>query len=103
ANQHRKRVVHLVVFFIFLGANVGGSLSPLGDPPLFLGFLNGVSFFWTTIHLALPMLFVSCVLLALFYALDRHYFLKEAPAASGNTPLSIEGKINFALLVVVIA
>ena len=103
ANQHRKRVVHLVVFFIFLVANVGGSLSPLGDPPLFLGFLNGVSFFWTTIHLALPMLFVSCVLLALFYALDRHYFLKEAPAASGNTPLSIEGKINFALLVVVIA
>jgi Na+/H+ antiporter NhaD/arsenite permease-like protein len=103
ANEHRKRVVHLVVFFIFLVANVGGSLSPLGDPPLFLGFLNGVSFFWTTIHLTLPMLFISCVLLALFYALDRHYFLKEEPAAGANTPLSIDGKINFALLVVVIA
>jgi Na+/H+ antiporter NhaD/arsenite permease-like protein len=103
ANEHRKRVAHLVVFFIFLVANVGGSLSPLGDPPLFLGFLNGVSFFWTTIHLTLPMLFISCVLLALFYALDRHYFLKEEPAAGGNTPLSIDGKINFVLLVVVIA
>jgi Na+/H+ antiporter NhaD/arsenite permease-like protein len=103
ANEHRKSLVHLVVFFIFLVANVGGSLSPLGDPPLFLGFLNGVDFFWTTIHLALPMLFVSCVLLALFYALDRHHFLKEEPGIGGNTPLTIDGKINFVLLIVVIA
>ncbi len=63
ANDNRKHVVHVVVFFIFLVANAGGSLSPLGDPPLFLGFLNGVSFFWTTTHLALPMLFVCVVLL----------------------------------------
>ena len=63
ANDNRKHVVHVVVFFIFLVANAGGSLSPLGDPPLFLGFLNGVSFFWTTVHLALPMLFICAVLL----------------------------------------
>ncbi len=74
ANDNRQHVVHVVVFFIFLVANVGGSLSPLGDPPLFLGFLEGVSFFWTTTHLALPMLFVSGVLLTGFYALDSYYF-----------------------------
>lgn len=65
ANDNRKHVAHVVVFFIFLVANAGGSLSPLGDPPLFLGFLNGVDFFWTTLHLALPTLFVCGVLLAL--------------------------------------
>ncbi|MFP3608323.1 sodium:proton antiporter, partial [Paraburkholderia sp. SIMBA_053] len=47
ANDNRRHVVHVVVFFIFLVANAGGSLSPLGDPPLFLGFLQGVDFFWT--------------------------------------------------------
>src|ERR1700754_4873356 len=73
ANEGRKHQVHRVVFFIFLVANAGGSLSPLGDPPLFLGFLNGVSFFWTTVHLAVPTLFICGVLLALFYALDWYY------------------------------
>ncbi|MGE3833088.1 MAG: sodium:proton antiporter, partial [Parvibaculaceae bacterium] len=48
ANDDRKRNVHIIVFFIFLVANIGGSLTPLGDPPLFLGFLRGVDFFWTT-------------------------------------------------------
>ncbi len=72
ANDNRRHVVHVVVFFIFLVANAGGSLPPLGDPPLVLGFLNGVGFFWTTIHLALPMLFACIVLLAVFYALDSY-------------------------------
>jgi Na+/H+ antiporter NhaD/arsenite permease-like protein len=102
ANERRKRVVHLVVFFIFLVANVGGSLSPLGDPPLFLGFLNGVSFFWTTVHLALPMLVICCVLLAVFYMLDHHYFSKEEVVAGANTPLSVDGKFNLLLLAAVI-
>jgi Na+/H+ antiporter NhaD/arsenite permease-like protein len=100
ANEQRKHVVHRVVFFIFLVANAGGALSPLGDPPLFLGFLNGVSFFWTTVHLARPTLFICVVLLALFYALDRYYFAKEevVPESTVKTPLSIDGKINFVLL-----
>jgi Na+/H+ antiporter NhaD/arsenite permease-like protein len=109
ANENRRHIVHVFVFFIFLVANVGGSLSPLGDPPLFLGFLNGVSFFWTTRHLALPMLFVCAVLLAVFYALDAYYYRRpgeagapdrdRAPEAIG---IVIEGKRNFALLAVVI-
>ncbi|MGV2289044.1 sodium:proton antiporter [Trinickia sp. YCB016] len=109
ANDNRKHVVHVVVFFIFLVANAGGSLSPLGDPPLFLGFLNGVSFFWTTQHLALPMLFICAVLLALFYALDAYYFhcrAEERSQVLDPTPdthgISIDGKINFVLLAMVI-
>ncbi|BAN23753.1 sodium:proton antiporter [Caballeronia insecticola] len=109
ANDNRKHAVHVVVFFIFLVANAGGSLTPLGDPPLFLGFLNGVGFFWTTVHLAWPMLFVCVVLLALFYMLDSYYwrrhdakrpFLDPTP---DTPPLGIDGKINFALLGAIIA
>ncbi|HEY4665569.1 MAG TPA: sodium:proton antiporter, partial [Comamonas sp.] len=51
ANAHRTRVVHIVVFFIFIVSNAGGSLTPLGDPPLFLGFLKGVDFSWTLLHI----------------------------------------------------
>ncbi len=74
ANEHRQHSTHVVIFFIFLVANIGGALTPLGDPPLFLGFLNGVGFFWTTVHLFGPMLFVVAILLTLFYALDSYYF-----------------------------
>jgi Na+/H+ antiporter NhaD/arsenite permease-like protein len=110
ANDNRRHVVHVFVFFIFLVANAGGSLSPLGDPPLFLGFLNGVSFFWTTRHLALPMLFICALLLTLFYALDTYYYRRgdeERASALDPSPDSagivIEGKRNFILLALVIA
>ena len=109
ANGNRRHVVHVFVFFIFLVANAGGSLSPLGDPPLFLGFLNGVSFFWTTRHLALPMLFICTVLLMLFYALDAYYYRRPGEARAPEldpTPeavgIAIEGKRNFVLLAGVI-
>ncbi len=109
ANNDRRHVVHVFVFFIFLVANAGGSLSPLGDPPLFLGFLNGVSFFWTTRHLALPMLFICTVLLALFYALDTYYYRRPGEArtpefdpAPEAMSVVIEGKRNFVLLALVI-
>ncbi|CAB3717833.1 hypothetical protein LMG22037_04499 [Paraburkholderia phenoliruptrix] len=109
ANDNRRHVVHVVVFFIFLVANAGGSLSPLGDPPLFLGFLQGVDFFWTTTHLALPMLFVCGVLLVAFYCLDWYFFHRREEERSpflDPTPdsprLGIDGKINFLLLGAVI-
>lgn len=103
ANDVRRHNAHVVVFFIFLVANVGGSLTPLGDPPLFLGFLKGVSFFWPTIHLFLPMLTVSVLVLTVFYFLDRWFYAREEgmPHASDPTPdsnLGIEGWVNVALL-----
>lgn len=105
ANDNRKHVVHIVIFFIFLVANVGGSLSPLGDPPLFIGFLNGVSFFWTTQHLALLMLFICGVLLILFYMLDSYYFhyrekqrLVFLEPTRNTVRFSIDGVINLVLL-----
>ena len=84
ANDNRKHVVHVVVFFIFLVANAGGSLSPLGDPPLFLGFLNGVSFFWTTVHLALPMLFICAVLLVAVLCARQYYFHAQGRGAQSR-------------------
>ena len=70
ANQDRKRKVHIYVFFIFLVANIGGSLTPLGDPPLFMGYLQGVDFGWTVQHMFAPMLIASSILLVLFYVID---------------------------------
>ncbi len=70
ANDDRRTNVHVVVFFIFLVSNIGGSLSPLGDPPLFLGFLRGVDFFWTTVHIFPETLFAAGIVLAIFMVLD---------------------------------
>ncbi len=75
-NAYRKSKIHLIVFFIFLIANIGGSLTPLGDPPLFLGFLQGVEFFWT-FALFPQMLFVSGILLFTFLVWDTYMFRKE--------------------------
>jgi Na+/H+ antiporter NhaD/arsenite permease-like protein len=103
ANDNRRRNVHTVIFFIFLVANIGGSLTPLGDPPLFLGFLKGVDFFWTTTHLLAPMAFVSSALLLIFYFLDRYFYATEADLARRRDPtpdsrLGIQGKRNLILL-----
>jgi Na+/H+ antiporter NhaD/arsenite permease-like protein len=103
ANEHRKHKVHTVVFFIFLVANVGGSLTPLGDPPLFLGFLKGVSFFWPTVHMLAPMAIVSVALLVLFYAIDKFWWQKESEEVRAlpdedKEPVGLEGKVNILLL-----
>ncbi|MFS2115278.1 sodium:proton antiporter [Herbaspirillum frisingense] len=106
ANDDRKHSVHVVVFFIFLVANAGGSLTPLGDPPLFLGFLKGVDFFWTARHLLAPMAFLCGALLLIFYLLDRHFYLnREERRPLDPTPdssLQLEGSVNFLLLAVVV-
>lgn len=108
ANQHRRYKVHTVVFFIFLVANIGGSLTPLGDPPLFLGFLKGVSFFWTTKHLFAEMLFASLTLLALYFIVDMRLHAREGLSADEKKParrkgsLGIEGGVNLLLLVGVV-
>ena len=84
ANKHRKNRVHIVVFFIFLVSNIGGSLTPLGDPPLFLGFLHGVPFFWT-MGLLPEMIGISIALLVIFFIVDTMYHKKEA-AEGGEAP-----------------
>ena len=104
ANKQRVRKAHIFCFFIFLVANIGGSLTPLGDPPLFLGFLHNVPFFWVTTHILPHMLVASLILLALFYLIDRYHFRKEErealvpPEEEKGEPLGIEGLHNFALL-----
>lgn len=106
ANGHRRYKVHSVVFFIFLVANIGGSLTPLGDPPLFLGFLKGVSFFWTTTHLFIKTALLSAILLALYFIIDTVLYGKEGrpvPADSvGGEKLGLDGKVNLLLLIGVI-
>ena len=107
ANDDRKRNVHIVVFFIFLVANIGGSLTPLGDPPLFLGFLRGVDFFWTTTHLFPETLFVAVPLLVLFYILDTIIYRRDGHSKPDPTPddapLRLSGWLNIILLGVIIA
>jgi Na+/H+ antiporter NhaD/arsenite permease-like protein len=69
-NDQRIRPYH-IVFFIFIVSNAGGLLTPLGDPPLFIGYLRGVPFFWTTKHLLVPWLLSNGLLLLLFWLKDR--------------------------------
>jgi len=97
-NHERKYKVHVVIFFIFLVSNIGGSLLPIGDPPLFLGYLRGVPFLWT-LGLWQEMVLVAGILLVVFFVLDRHFYAKESLAdraedAATVEPLRVEGKIN---------
>jgi Na+/H+ antiporter NhaD/arsenite permease-like protein len=100
ANAWRKSQAHVFVFFIFLVSNIGGSLTPLGDPPLFIGFLEGVDFFWTTKWMLAPMLLVAIPLLAIFYVLDGWFMRREAspPPKAEKLDLGLEGKGNLLLL-----
>lgn len=104
ANDERRHNVHVVIFFIFLVSNIGGSLTPLGDPPLFLGYLKGVSFFWTTQWMLAEMLFCVAILLALFFVIDRHFYNVDHHFRSLKDPtpdtkgVGIKGRINLLLL-----
>ncbi|MGD8847938.1 MAG: sodium:proton antiporter [Desulfobacteraceae bacterium] len=109
ANKDRKNRTFMVVFFIFLVANVGGALTPLGDPPLFLGFLHGVSFFWT-LKISPHMITMASLLLVVYFAMDTYYYKKEKSELNLNgdnieldhqqerVPLALEGIHNFILL-----
>ncbi|MBI3702715.1 MAG: sodium:proton antiporter [Rhizobiales bacterium] len=105
ANAHRARDAHVVVFFIILVANIGGALTPLGDPPLFVGFLRGVEFSWTAQHLWLQTAIVAALVLAMFLALDSWIARSEPPAGTDSAPTSIEihGLINIVLIALIIA
>lgn len=108
ANDNRRHKAHVVVFFIFIVSNAGGSLTPLGDPPLFLGFLKGVEFFWTVRHIFPETLFLVGSLLVLFYALDSWYYhrreeLQPVDPTPDTPRIGFDGARNFWLLGVVVA
>ena len=101
ANAARKYRTHVVVFFIILVGNVGGALTPLGDPPLFLGFLNGVDFFWTTRALLLPMGLAVGLLLLLYLLVDVVLYRREGRAVRAvefESKITVDGHFNFLLI-----
>jgi len=106
-NQEREFKVHTVVFFIFVVSNIGGCLTPLGDPPLYMGFMRGVPFQWT-LSLWPQWLLVNSLLLVIYYMWDRIRYRQEkaenvAMDMTNAEPLRIDGKINIALILGVVA
>jgi Na+/H+ antiporter NhaD/arsenite permease-like protein len=108
ANAKRKHQAHVVIFFIFLVSNIGGILTPLGNPPLFFGFLRGVSFFWPLRTLWPHLLFTASLVLITFYLIDSYFARKDREAqmflsAEGAPHLAIRGLPNVFLMACVIA
>jgi Na+/H+ antiporter NhaD/arsenite permease-like protein len=108
ANAARLHNAHVIVFFIFLAANIGGSLTPLGNPPLFVGFLHGVDFFWTARHLLVPTAMAAGLVLAIFVIVDIWLYRKDrkvAPVGEVEPPvrLRLRGGINFLLIAGIVA
>lgn len=107
ANEFRKRKMHTIIFFIFLVCNIGGALTPVGDPPLFMGFLRGVPFFWTTIHLLPLYLFTSVVLLVIYYIFESKMYKKDLaegcvqPEHTGEK-IKIEGLHNLLYIALIL-
>jgi Na+/H+ antiporter NhaD/arsenite permease-like protein len=102
ANISRRHSTHVVIFFIILVGNVGGALSPLGDPPLLVGFLHGVDFFWTTRNLWIQTALIAAVLLVMFFAVDMWCSRGDSIAPSSE-PIRIRGQINLALIAAIVA
>jgi Na+/H+ antiporter NhaD/arsenite permease-like protein len=105
ANEKRQHNIHVFIFFIILVANIGGALSPLGDPPLFVGFLRGVEFFWTTKHIWLQTAIVAIFLLTLFFLVDLWFTHRDAPreTATIDESIRVRGLVNLLLIGFVIA
>ncbi|MDR1033246.1 MAG: sodium:proton antiporter [Bifidobacteriaceae bacterium] len=107
ANKQRKNRANVVIFFIFLVSNIGGCLTPIGDPPLFLGFLRGIPFFWT---FALTPLFLlnTALLLITFYIVDTHNYKKEQQlritqsVSTIKEPIQIEGAHNLLFIAMIV-
>lgn len=107
ANAWRKRKVQIIVFFIFLVSNIGGCLTPVGDPPLLMGFMRGVPFFWS-LHLLPVFILNTAILLVVFFFLDRRAYRKDI--AEGHAPeltaektnVRIEGIHNIIFIVMIV-
>lgn len=107
-NSWRRRKCHIMVFFIFLISNIGGCLTPIGDPPLLMGFMHGVPFFWS-LHLIGIMLFNVILLLFVFYWVDRRAYRKDIAEgmkpdiSKPGTEIKIKGLHNLIFLVMIVA
>lgn len=107
-NSWRKRKSHIMVFFIFLISNMGGCLTPIGDPPLLMGFMRGVPFFWS-MHLFPILVFNMVILLTVFFLLDRHNYRKDIAEgrkpdiSKAGTSLKISGLHNIVFLAAIVA
>ena len=108
ANEWRKRKMHTVIFFIFLVCNIGGSLTPLGDPPLFMGYLRGVPFFWCLTHLWPIWIFTTVLLLVIYYLVESNRYKKDLaegavqPESHSAHKIEIDGLINIAFIVLIL-
>ena len=104
-NEARQHNAHVIIFFIILVANVGGALTPLGDPPLFVGFLHGVDFFWTAQHVWMQTAIVATLLLATFFFLDLWRSRRDAQIVCNAAvePIRVPGSINFLLIALIVA
>lgn len=108
ANQDRTKKAHIFCFFIFLVSNIGGALSPLGDPPLFLGFLHNVPFFWVTMAVLPHALLSTIILLIIFFLVDNYYYrrehrhMKAEEQTQGDSKIRVEGIPNIILLMFIV-
>ena len=103
ANDNRRHNAHIFVFLIFLSANIGGALTPIGNPPLLLGFIHGVDFSWPLRHLLPATVFVVAALLLLFFFIDAWFYRKDGIASADPTPdsaVSLTGRINLLLIAI---
>jgi Na+/H+ antiporter NhaD/arsenite permease-like protein len=104
-NNHRNYQTHNIIFFIFTVSNMGGSLTPLGDPPLFLGFLEGVPFFWLISNILPEYIFTIFFLMSIYYLIDLYFYKKEISEVNNHTDnfeISIQGKRNLFFICLVI-
>lgn len=107
-NSWRKHRSHIMVFFIFLVSNIGGCLTPIGDPPLLMGFSRGVPFFWS-LHLFPVLIFNMVILLFIFYWIDRRAYCRDIARgrmpdiSKPGTKISIKGLHNLVFLVMIVA
>jgi len=103
ANELRAHKAHVIVFFIILVANIGGALTPIGDPPLLIGFLHDIDFFWPARHIWLQTVIVSAMVLGIFLALDFwHYGKEQGVERATGEPLRVRGLVNLALLALIV-
>ena len=106
ATSHRSYRAHTIIFFLFLVSNIGGALSPLGDPPLFLGFISGISFFWPLQALWKPTVAIWIILLIIYWLLDQYLYRKEGCPVADHAPSDASFKLigwhNILLLALVV-